>query len=157
MSRNFFPTTILKTKKKLKIYKSIVWEPLHYAHIPTNYWILFKNLILFSVPIPKPIPPPEPFPRPDIVVNCLADGVSVTVEVADPNFHGVMYVKGHSNDPNCRRTVENGEAAEPLDFAVKFDTCGLFHSDVSNIILGFPILNDIFVLFYLKTTVRKIP
>ena len=73
--------------------------------------------------------------------------MSVTVEVADPNFHGVMYVKGHSNDPNCRRTVENGEAAEPLDFAVKFDTCGLFHSDVSNIILGFPILYNISVLF----------
>ena len=51
--------------------------------------------------------------------------------MADPNFHGVMYVKGHAQDPNCRRNVENGEAAEPLDFAVKFDTCGLFHSDVS--------------------------
>jgi hypothetical protein len=25
--------------------------------------------------------------------------------------------------------VEQGEAAEPLDFSVKFDTCGLFHSD----------------------------
>ena len=55
----------------------------------------------------------------------------MTVDVVDPNFHGVMYVKGHSNDRNCLRTVEQGEAAEPLDFSVKFDTCGLFHSDVS--------------------------
>merc|ERR1712110_1103730 len=52
-----------------------------------------------------------------------------TVKVSDPNFHGVMYVKGHAQDTNCRRTVQDGEAAEPLDFAVKFDTCGLFHSD----------------------------
>lgn len=86
--------------------------------------------VCISVPIPKPIPPPTDFPRPDIVVNCLADGVQTFVNVVDPNFHGVMYVKGHSNDPNCRRSVEQGEAAEPLDFTVKFDTCGLFHSDV---------------------------
>merc|ERR1712110_197410 len=52
-----------------------------------------------------------------------------TVKVSDPNFHGVMYVKGHAQDTNCRRTVQDGEAAEPLDFTVKFDTCGLFHSD----------------------------
>lgn len=52
--------------------------------------------------------------------------------MSDPNFHGVMYVKGHAQDTNCRRTVQDGEAAEPLDFAVKFDTCGLFHSDVSS-------------------------
>lgn len=86
---------------------------------------------LFLVPIPTPPPPPSDFPRPDIVVNCLADGVTVTVSVVDPNFHGVMYVKGHSNDRNCLRSVEQGEAADPIDFTVKFDTCGLFHSDVS--------------------------
>ena len=91
---------------------------------------IFSSLY-FSAPIPTPPKPPTDFPRPDIIVNCLADGVKVTVDVVDPNFHGVMYVKGHSNDRNCLRTVEQGEAAEPLDFSVKFDTCGLFHSDVS--------------------------
>ena len=91
----------------------------------------FHIYLFFLVPIPRPKPPPSDFPRPDIIVNCLADGVSVTVKVSDPNFHGVMYVKGHAQDTNCRRTVQDGEAAEPLDFAVKFDTCGLFHSDVS--------------------------
>ena len=55
----------------------------------------------------------------------------MSVKVADPNFHGVMYVKGHAQSTECRRNVEQGEAAEPLDFSVKFDTCGLFHSDVS--------------------------
>ena len=93
--------------------------------------IIYWPLSLFTAPIPKPPQPPSDFPRPDIIVNCLADGVQVTVSVVDPNFHGVMYVKGHSNDRNCLRSVEQGEAAEPLDFSVKFDTCGLFHSDVS--------------------------
>ena len=94
--------------------------------------LLTYRVPFFLVPIPRPKPPPSDFPRPDIIVNCLADGVSVTVKVSDPNFHGVMYVKGHAQDTNCRRTVQDGEAAEPLDFAVKFDTCGLFHSDVSS-------------------------
>lgn len=92
-----------------------------------KYFICFS----FTVPIPTLPPPPRDFPRPDIIVNCLADGVSVSVKVADPNFHGVMYVKGHAQSTECRRNVEQGEAAEPLDFSVKFDTCGLFHSDVS--------------------------
>ena len=99
----------------------------------------FCNQVMFIITTPRlisvPIPPPPiiktDFPRPDIVVNCLADGVEVTVNVRDANFHGVMYVKGHSQDPNCRRSVEPGEAAEPLDFRVKFDTCGLFHYQVS--------------------------
>ena len=92
-----------------------------------EYFVRFS----FTVPIPTLPPPPRDFPRPDIIVNCLADGVSVSVKVADPNFHGVMYVKGHAQSTECRRNVEQGEAAEPLDFSVKFDTCGLFHSDVS--------------------------
>ena len=92
-----------------------------------KYFVCFS----FTVPIPTLPPPPRDFPRPDIIVNCLADGVSVSVKVADPNFHGVMYVKGHAQSTECRRNVEQGEAAEPLDFSVKFDTCGLFHSDVS--------------------------
>ena len=111
----------------------------HFFVSETHCKIMKKNAIFiyytplclcFAVPIPKPIPPPTDFPRPDIVVNCLADGVQTFVSVVDPNFHGVMYVKGHSNDANCRRSVEQGEAAEPLEFTVKFDTCGLFHSDV---------------------------
>ena len=85
---------------------------------------------MFTVPIPPPSTTKGPFPRPDLKVNCLADGVQVNVQPVDDRFKGVMYVKGHSNDPNCRRSVEQGEAAEPLDFTVKFDTCGLFHSDV---------------------------
>ena len=51
--------------------------------------------------------------------------------MTDRNFHGVMYVKDHSHDPRCRRAVEPGEAARPIDFEVDFDTCGLFHYQVS--------------------------
>ena len=92
---------------------------------------LYKNLFFPStVPIPPPPIVKTDFPRPDIVVNCLADGVEVTVNIRDANFHGLMYVKGHSQDPNCRRSVEPGEASEPVDFNVKFDTCGLFHFQV---------------------------
>ena len=114
-------------KYHIKIYLNMIIHilaPLHF-------------LLFITAPIPKPPQPPSDFPRPDIIVNCLADGVQVTVSVVDPNFHGVMYVKGHSNDRNCLRTVEQGEAAEPLDFSVKFDTCGLFHSDVSCLSLAY--------------------
>ena len=63
-------------------------------------------------------------------VDCLADGVRVLIDMTDENFHGVMYVKGHSHDPKCRRAVDQGEARDPLNFRVKFETCGLFHFDV---------------------------
>lgn len=93
-----------------------------------------RRFLEYNFVVLVPIPPPPiiktDFPRPDIVVNCLADGVSVTVALRDPNFHGIMYVKGHSQDQNCRRSVEPGEASEPVDFSVKFDTCGLFHFQV---------------------------
>ena len=81
-----------------------------------------------------PVPPPPPvitdFPRPDIVVNCLADGVSVVVSIPDEFFDGVMYVKGHANDPQCRKAIAIGDTVNPLDFTVDFDTCGLFHFQV---------------------------
>ena len=126
-----------KTRQMMTLLKKIVrkWLPvparnLHNSRQTTTF-IYEYFVCFFTVPIPTLPPPPRDFPRPDIIVNCLADGVSVSVKVADPNFHGVMYVKGHAQSTECRRNVEQGEAAEPLDFSVKFDTCGLFHSDVS--------------------------
>ena len=85
-----------------------------------------------SAPIPTPAPPPSDFAKPDIRVNCLANGIRVEVDLTEqPNFHGVLYVKGHANVPKCQRHVQQGEAAAPIDFDVSFGTCGLFHSDVS--------------------------
>ena len=87
---------------------------------------------MISVPIVTIPPPPEHFPRPDITVNCLADGVNTQLYIEDKNFHGIMYVKGHSHNPACRRTVDPADTADLVDFTVKFDTCGLFHYNVSN-------------------------
>jgi len=76
-------------------------------------------------------PPPKPFPRPDITVNCLADGVNTQLFIEDKKFHGIMYVKGHSHNPACRRTVDPIDTADLVEFTVKFGTCGLFHFNVS--------------------------
>lgn len=55
---------------------------------------------------------------------CLADGVQVLVQL--DSFNGVIYVKGHSQDPQCRRIVSSSER-ETVDFKVLFNTCGLVH------------------------------
>ena len=75
---------------------------------------------------------PADFNRPDLQVNCLADGVLVQINLRDDNFKGVMYVKGHSNDERCRQSVNAKELESGIvDFKVLFGVCGLFHSDVS--------------------------
>lgn len=70
------------------------------------------------------------FPRPDIVVSCLADGVSVEIHITESGFNGLLYVKGHSKDENCRRSVnvpqEYATTRTEL-FKVQFGTCGLIH------------------------------
>ena len=96
-----------------------------------NYSVRSRLSFSFAAPIPPVIVPPGDFPRPELVVNCLANGVGVEIKMTDKNFHGVMYVKGHSNDPRCRRAVEPGESREIINFNVDFDTCGLFHFQVS--------------------------
>lgn len=71
------------------------------------------------------------FNPPEMIVNCLADGVQVDVYIPPSNnsdFNGLLYVKGHSKDPNCRKSVQY--FAGPVDFKVKFGTCGLMHVDV---------------------------
>lgn len=59
---------------------------------------------------------------------CLADGIQVSVHL-EP-FDGVLYVKGHSRDHECRRVVNNRER-DIIDFKVLFNTCGLIHTNVS--------------------------
>lgn len=75
--------------------------------------------------VPKPPPFRTDFPRPDIVVNCLADGIQVDIHVGSPGFDGVLYVKGHSKDESCRRVLEAGRDTGSIDYKVRFDTCGL--------------------------------
>lgn len=71
------------------------------------------------------------FPRPDMQVNCLADGVQVDINVGDPGFNGVMYVKGYSKNEDCRRVLRPEVDVGTIDFKVKFNTCGLIHENVS--------------------------
>lgn len=68
----------------------------------------------------RTIPPVQ-----DLTVMCLAEGVQVGVRL-NGGYDGIIYVKGHSQDPNCRRLVTTQEK-ESLDFKVLFGQCGLIH------------------------------
>lgn len=72
-----------------------------------------------DVPTVRTIPPVQ-----DLTVMCLAEGVQVGVRLG--GYDGIIYVKGHSQDPNCRRLVSNQER-ESIDFKVGFGQCGLIH------------------------------
>ncbi|EAT34892.1 AAEL012905-PA [Aedes aegypti] len=69
------------------------------------------------------------FPQPDMQVTCQADGVQVVIDLMESNFNGVLYVKGHSKDEECRRVVNlAGDASQRTQiFKVHFGSCGLIH------------------------------
>ena len=69
----------------------------------------------------RTIPPVQ-----DLQVMCLADGVQVSIQLG--GYDGIIYVKGHSNDANCRRLVTSSDA-DTIDFKVLFGQCGLIHVD----------------------------
>ena len=69
----------------------------------------------------RTIPPSELF------VMCLADGIQVEVQLG--GFDGIIYVKGHSQDPKCRKLVMSNSANEFVDFKVQFGHCDLIHRD----------------------------
>ena len=69
----------------------------------------------------RTIPPSELF------VMCLADGIQVEVQLG--GFDGIIYVKGHSQDPKCRKMVSSNTANEFVDFKVQFGNCDLIHRD----------------------------
>lgn len=64
-----------------------------------------------------------------MIVSCLADGVQVEIHIAEQGFNGVLYVKGHSKDEECRRVVSLTHDAAALTeiFKVHFGNCGLIH------------------------------
>uniref|UniRef100_A0A2S2QFK9 Neurogenic locus notch 2 n=1 Tax=Sipha flava TaxID=143950 RepID=A0A2S2QFK9_9HEMI len=69
------------------------------------------------------------FPRPDMVVTCLSDGVQVEIHITEKGFNGVLYVKGHSKNEQCRRVVSMAQDSSPKTeiFKVNFGNCGLIH------------------------------
>jgi len=78
------------------------------------------------------------FPRPDMVVTCLSDGVQVEIHITEKGFNGVLYVKGHSKNEQCRRVVSMAQDSSPRTeiFKVNFGNCGLIHINVSLITIG---------------------
>lgn len=64
-----------------------------------------------------------------MAVSCLADGVQVEIHLAETGFNGVLYVKGHSKDEECRRVINLSSDSSPRTeiFKVLFGSCGLFH------------------------------
>jgi hypothetical protein len=64
-----------------------------------------------------------------MAVSCLADGVQVEIHLSETGFNGVLYVKGHSKDEECRRVINlSGDNSPKTEiFKVHFGSCGLFH------------------------------
>lgn len=62
-------------------------------------------------------------------VSCLADGVRTQITIPKEDFNGVIYVKGHSKDEECRRLINLPPSSETRVevFKVHFGTCGLIH------------------------------
>lgn len=64
-----------------------------------------------------------------MIVSCLADGVQVAIHIAETGFNGVLYVKGHSKEEECRRVVNlSADSSQRTEiFKVHFGSCGLIH------------------------------
>lgn len=71
-----------------------------------------------------------------MVVTCLSDGVQVEIHITEKGFNGVLYVKGHSKNEQCRRVVSMAQDSSPKTeiFKVNFGNCGLIHINVSSVI-----------------------
>ena len=89
-----------------------------------------KEIGCFVVPPTRDTPPTVRTipPVQDLAVTCLAEGIQVGIRLG--GFNGIIYVKGHSQDSNCRRLVTSSEN-EYTEFQVLFGHCGLFHLNVS--------------------------
>lgn len=76
------------------------------------------------------------FSKPEMVVSCLSDGVQVRMGLSERDFSGVLYVKGHSKEEECRKliSVPKESSSKVEIFKVLFGTCGLIHINVSTLI-----------------------
>ena len=61
-------------------------------------------------------------------VMCQSDGIQTGVKLG--GYDGIIYVKGYSQEYECRRLVRSDER-DVIDFKVMFGQCGLFHANVS--------------------------
>lgn len=94
-----------------------------------------------------------------MVVTCLSDGVQVEIHITEKGFNGVLYVKGHSKNEECRRVVTMALDSSPRTeiFKVNFGNCGLIHVNVSLLIINVPILYyvDLFIRLKQKKILSK--
>ncbi len=109
-------------------------------YYPLIDFLAIKPVFLYNWSVPAiTTSPPEfrtDFPQPEMVVNCLADGVLVDIRLDRPGWDGVLYVKGYSDRQECRRVITGTESLRALEFKVEFSTCGLIHANVSINILS---------------------
>jgi hypothetical protein len=73
-------------------------------------------------------------------VNCLSDGVQVGINFEEQlGFNGVLYVKGHSKDEECRQvvTLTKDSPSYKEIFKVNFGRCGLIHVNVNTLFIHF--------------------
>lgn len=100
-----------------------------------RYFLIFKSIFSFLTVDPNKNAKTD-FPKPEMVVSCLSDGVQVDIHIAEQGFNGVLYVKGHSKDEECRRVITSPSDIMPGSelFKVQFGSCGLIHVNVSFII-----------------------
>lgn len=61
-----------------------------------------------------------------INVLCQSDGIQTGVKLG--GYDGIIYVKGYSQEYECRRSVRSDER-DVIDFKVMFGQCGLFHAN----------------------------
>lgn len=73
---------------------------------------------------------------PQLSVSCLSDGVQVTIIIRENEYNGIVYVKGHSKDEQCRQAIAlpTGVSMMTEIFKVNFGSCGLIHINVSIIL-----------------------
>lgn len=77
------------------------------------------------------------FPKSEVQAHCLSDGIEVDINFSNSTeadgFDGVLYVKGHSKEEECRRIIslDRGVTNHHLTFKVRFGSCGLIHVNVS--------------------------
>ena len=101
------------------------------------------------------------FPQPKMVVSCLSDGVQVGINFQEQQggFNGVLYVKGHSKDEQCRRVVTLSKDSPSYTeiFKVPFGKCGLIHVNVSTTFyLIWTVCGNLVILKYSQSSDTKI-
>lgn len=131
----------------LAIFYKTISSWFHHSLILLLFFLYQENLLnkvsymLFSFPDSTSVYRTD-FPKPEMMVSCLSDGVQVEIFISETEgFNGVLYVKGHSKDEQCRRvlTLPANSMTKTELFKVQFGNCGLIHVNVRRYIIFYNI------------------